>query len=639
MPELDSILIDPLLFLTPISVPSIVTWNRLEGRPRKEDFGRSLKVEVRDPLWMLCRQWQFGEYRGEDAGSAIKAKVQIETTGLNRYAASGEPARSYDHNTPLEVRVEREMVPFTLATRVQIGRHFSKLAGPHWPTVRQACLVKYPIIAPKPGSEAEAQLKSDSKAHAYQTAVTGRVVDGETLLDDISDGTHEAFIAGLGLSGPVTAALHAAAANLLVWFGRLYSVPEPDEKVPWQPPRLEYRFACAGPSDETGAGQIVLDAEEYPGGHLDWFAFNLDLRDQAALTDAEDTTIPPGRLARHDPISFLPTPIEYGGMPDVRWWKFEDRKTDFGQIRASTTDLALLLLAEFGLVYGNDWSLVPYDVDVGSLAQVLGIVVTDVFGVRTFIRRAGTRDTEGWQHWNMYDLKNRDDAAGVAPHMFLPPAIGRRDEGRPIDKVTLFRDEMANLVFGMEEIIPGVIGNGTAGAEAAAALSRHLWDEATAAGFTPPETVETGALIQYLAGTTVPENWIPFLATHLPGDDAQILLQRGSMARGVPRSPSDTVEPRGAILRHGLDQDEPESYFIHEEEVPRSGVQVARAFQRTRWYDGRVFTWLGRHKRMGRGEGLSGLRFDQIAPRQPTPASPPVPDGPTVPDGPSTPDD
>jgi len=28
-------------------------WNRLEGRPRSADFERSLRAEVRDPLWFL----------------------------------------------------------------------------------------------------------------------------------------------------------------------------------------------------------------------------------------------------------------------------------------------------------------------------------------------------------------------------------------------------------------------------------------------------------------------------------------------------------------------------------------------------------------------------------------------------------
>ena len=44
------------------SLPTIMLWNRLEGRPRKEDFDRALRAEVRDPLWMLAKQWQMGEF-------------------------------------------------------------------------------------------------------------------------------------------------------------------------------------------------------------------------------------------------------------------------------------------------------------------------------------------------------------------------------------------------------------------------------------------------------------------------------------------------------------------------------------------------------------------------------------------------
>src|SRR5438874_2611511 len=54
-------------------LPLVRGWNRLEGRPRSEDFERSLKAEVRDPLWFLTRQWQFGEFEGDDAGSPIDA--------------------------------------------------------------------------------------------------------------------------------------------------------------------------------------------------------------------------------------------------------------------------------------------------------------------------------------------------------------------------------------------------------------------------------------------------------------------------------------------------------------------------------------------------------------------------------------
>jgi hypothetical protein len=68
-------------------------------------------------------------------------------------------------------------------------------------------------------------------------------------------------------------------------------------------------------------------------------------------------------------------------------------------------------------------------------------------------------------------------------------------------------------------------------------------------------------------------------------------------------------------MREGLENKEP--YFIHEEEVSRAGIKVHKSFQRTRWYDGKVYTWVGFRKQVGRGGGSSGLRFDQIIPAEP----------------------
>ena len=48
--------------------PTVTTWNRLEARPRTPNFDRALRAEMRDPLWMLTKQWQMGEFRGSDAG-------------------------------------------------------------------------------------------------------------------------------------------------------------------------------------------------------------------------------------------------------------------------------------------------------------------------------------------------------------------------------------------------------------------------------------------------------------------------------------------------------------------------------------------------------------------------------------------
>ena len=64
--------------------PTVTLWNRVEGRPRTVNFERALRAEVRDALWMISRQWQLGEFKGEDAGSPVSAKAHLDTTRLTQ---------------------------------------------------------------------------------------------------------------------------------------------------------------------------------------------------------------------------------------------------------------------------------------------------------------------------------------------------------------------------------------------------------------------------------------------------------------------------------------------------------------------------------------------------------------------------
>ena len=120
--------------------------------------------------------------------------------------------------------------------------------------------------------------------------------------------------------------------------------------------------------------------------------------------------------------------------------------------------------------------------------------------------------------------------------------------------------------------------------------------------------------IRYEAMTSVPEHWIPFLPVHVPGDSRETQLQRAALPRVLDGDPDPPVKvrPRTALLREGLDRTPPAAYFLHEEEVPRAGARVTQSFQRARGTDGRVLVWLGVRKGTGRGEGSSGLAFDQI---------------------------
>ena len=614
---------------------AITLWNRLEGRPRKEDFDRSLRAEVRDPLWMLTRQWQFGEFKGEDAGSAVKARVQLNTTRIDRYAVKNEnrdatggeqflEAVPYDQTLPLEIEVEREPVlpvgpePNTedVALRSQMGRHWVRL-------LKQAGLpseIKNAIIDQfgfADISEKEiltgneplelAHLQSDPPAWQSLRAVKGRLPDGRRLLVAIGDGQFETWLGTTSFESDQIKVLRDLAKDFVSWFQRLYSQPEkPDNEDAWAPSYLEYQFAVSAPEDPSGEKRALLVAEQYYHGNLDWYAFDID--GGRRLEDLPGAEFPANGFTVRDPIAFLPSQIEFNGMPNVRWWEFEDRRTDFGSIGASTTDVPLLLLAEFGLIYGNDWTVIPYDLEVGSLADIKGVIVSDVFGVQTLIRPAGQGQRMDWQKWSMYNLASGDH---VDDRLFLPPSVAKVHESNAIEKVVLARDEISNLVWGVEETIPGVSGTGMNGFEAGKALSSYFL-----ANQTPPEITRTPneAKIRYVLGSSVPENWIPFIASHKPGSNREVRLQRGAMPRLTDQAHNTVITPRGQILRVGLDKNQ--RYFVHEEEVPRAGVIVTRKFQRARGPNGEVFTWIGRRKETGRGEGASGLVFDEIVPQK-----------------------
>src|SRR5262245_43084265 len=117
--------------------PTIVGWNRLEGRPRTEKFDRALRAEVRDALWFLTRQWQFGEFKGEDAGSPVEVRTAVRVDPIQHYAVLGQGAVAYDPTLPLETHVERERIAFEppmhtpiafdLPMHAQVTRYFWRL--------------------------------------------------------------------------------------------------------------------------------------------------------------------------------------------------------------------------------------------------------------------------------------------------------------------------------------------------------------------------------------------------------------------------------------------------------------------------------------------------------------------------------
>src|SRR5436190_15595420 len=144
--------------LTAMTIPSVTQWNRLEGRPRTEAFDQALRAEVRDGLWMLARQWQMGEFLGDDAGAPILAQMRIDHTLLTKAKLGEDPVEPMDDLLPLEARVERLRATFVRGgrkiaydLRLLMGRHWLKSIagiGAHAQAFRDA----YPIAPPNPAS-------------------------------------------------------------------------------------------------------------------------------------------------------------------------------------------------------------------------------------------------------------------------------------------------------------------------------------------------------------------------------------------------------------------------------------------------------------------------------------------------------
>jgi hypothetical protein len=538
-------------------IPIVSGWNRLEGRPRSADFERSLRAEARDPLWFLTRQWQYGEFEGEDAGSPIDARIAFTTSPLDSFTV-GAARVPFDAKTPLEVSVEQEAVPFDLTLHMQAARVFERLLGG-----LANRLPDYVTHFPLDPATGIAGVDTDDTATLYRS---GRafLFDAAKLLAAVRDGTHAGIAGTFGGLGPGDLGrLVDAGTALLGWYERTYAPPRAAPAA-WQPERLGYGFACAA----SGAG-IVLPANDFRGGALDWWAF-----DAAA-------GLPPEPAPAPIALSFLPTAIRFAGMPSARYWEMEDARTEFGHLDVNTNDLAKLLLAEFMLIYSNDWCLFPLELEVGSFTRAQGILITDVFGEQLIVRAADRGRDADWQRWSMFRL-NGDDAS--SPGLLLAPALTATVTAPSMEQVQFLRDEMANMVWGVEERVMSRLG--------------EPYDPALDV---PPPTVvpPTTAPTRYRLGTDVPSNWRPFVPAHLPGSVRSIRLQRA-------RLPGQPLQTAGEILRV------PGPYFIAEEEVPRAGRTIDRAFKRARWIDGRTFLWIGRTSITGRGEGSSGLVFDQI---------------------------
>lgn len=605
--------------------PTLTCWNRLEGSPRAQDLTRSLRAEVRDPLWMLTRQWQLGEFRFDNAGSPCLAKVQVKTAPIEAVKGRAGLAQTYDPTVPLETLVERRPIRLTYPVRLQIGQYWLKLLRKRASEGRVSAdyspdyLAAYPFQKPKqPATPADVPGLSEAEARAYlNTYANSEVAQWAEALD----GTHldgGAFWNSLLTNGDpfekvgVTlgdqAEVVKAGEELRAWFGRQYNQPLNEQDDNWSPEQLEYQVKCSVKGADNKP--MTLLADNYGQGSLNWYSFDIEPDNERITPDnpveTEVTT---------ETLSFMPTPVQFGGMPQQRWWTFEDAVVNFANVNTQTTDLVTLLMTDFALMSSNDWFVIPYKLPVGTLAQITGMVITDVFGERLFVNPAGRGLDDSWQQWRLFNLSTRgkrNEQASTA--LFIPPVVSKPLESKPVEKITFLKDEMANIAWGIESILETETGAARNGYELASEVQKLL-ERLYGLDNPAPKDPEKLAELRYLLQTSTPANWIPFVPVQTGQSRRQIQFQRARMLRILEGADFigtalETVRPQGETLSVGLAEGKP--YKIFEEEIPRAGKIVQTTYQRYRDDLGRVSVWKGRQFTTGRGEGSSGLAFDTV---------------------------
>jgi hypothetical protein len=581
----------------------VSTWERIESTGRSVALTGGLEARVADPLWMLARQWQVSEFRGDDAAQPAAVRLTGRSARLTGLQGISGPSFPFPHSVPLEAVIERASPPdfgaASLFAAARASRRLVRLlttAGlvAAIDTLRTA----FPLTFPD-------RLVTFGSAGAHTAALLAqRSFDCAALAGADAVRLERVLVRAVRPSDWARAI--AVINDWRSWYARLEG---PRQDLAWDGERLEHAFSLSAGGPAPDQITVQLNAPEHDGGLLDWHTFDIVSNSAARPPDVPTRT-----------VTALVTPVRFHGMPASRWWQFEDGTVNFGDIDAGPADLARLIVAEFATAYSDDWFVVPIKVPVGSISELTRLEVIDTFGGRTRIQSTAESDavrTGGKRVWRLFELTGDEvNSEHPAPWLLVVPTLAGVINGPILERVLLARDEGANLAWAIERQVEGPLGRGVDRAEAWHAAYAATQSEATADsgrhGHAPdaadPLTYSEQSW-RYRLEASAPPWWIPFVAERVAPDSAEVRLRRARMGEWDLHQKTDAIShvgPQGVFL------DPRHPRWLYEEEVPRGGVRIERRWQFGRWHDGSFHVWLQRRKHAGHGERSSGVRWDLL---------------------------
>ena len=393
-------------------------WHRIEPHARSVNMEEGLQARVADPCWMLARQWQVGEFHGEDAASPIHVRLRAETSAIRTFrndaAGLSAPIEPFRSGTPLETRVEAEAVldgPAALRLSAEAGAQLlRRLQGAGLGELHEQLRGTFPL---RVAADVEARLPATERMRLRLLAK--RAIDGRAVYK-----ARAAKLRGVLTDPALGTDFKTVIQAWRAEYRERFAEPTRSGDA-WLEERLEYGFSIAA---ATAEGEVVLEANEYAGGHLDWYSFDV-------TTDPKKSHGLEPKKHRVTNVETLPVPLAYPGMPTSRWWGFEEGSVYFGGLEAGPSDIGRLMLAEYATVYSDDWFLVPLRVPVGSLSRVTDVKVVDVFGRgrRKKILSTADQDTveagaAAKRAWAFFELEGDGSIDGVSGIPMAPLAAG-----------------------------------------------------------------------------------------------------------------------------------------------------------------------------------------------------------------------
>jgi hypothetical protein len=591
-------------------IPTITSWHRLVPISRSADFATAIAAEIHDPLWMLSRQHRIGELTAQDAGSPAFVRVGYKPAPLTNLILTSSTAQTtvaVDANKPLEAQMLPEPQTPDLATRVELGLTFLQILGEAFPatqgtpsTVVQAFL-KAGSLALKPPSGAPFD-PIDQATATFASMTAQRALDGVAIYG-FAQGPTPTIPNDVTLTSDQTATVMKVYKAFVTWvqatFGQIDTTGGTDPQG-WNAGLLDYDIQMQF-GGATNA--VTLNVEPNENGAVDWTSF--DFASQTGTGDPFGAIT--AQVARITPMT-----VRFPGMPAPRYWDFESGDLPWPDVDATRIELLRLLVIDFSMLYGLDWFVLPLDLPVANAVKLDTLIVYDVFGGLTVVDpvEAG-RSVQAPavpDRFTMYSTAS--PGANVAGFMVLPPAAGAAlQQGAVLEEVRFARDEMADMVWGIEAVTESRIGERRRGTERDAAVDVIV---------PPPPPPSNANPLSYLLESKIPVHWIPFVIPET-GTPSTVFLEGASERSPDGKADPIAVLPAGKILKptgiFGVTGAAP--YAVNQEQIPRSGAKVQRVAYAARARDGKSYFWIGRRRRAGAGETQSGLRFDAPLPTQP----------------------